>query len=426
MQFSYIHISDIHLGRPFSDLPEAGQKMDACNNACKNAMNMLVETAINRNVDFVLIAGDSFDDEEQDLSTKLLFIKSLKKLADNNIKSFVICGNHDSINIYNKFKNYFNFDEHYQNLINITGITTNDNKYKFTPIEGVNIYSLSFQTDEMKSPISQLKELGEVNKNEFNIGLIHCDIDKTDSKYAPVSREDLRRLNYDYYALGHIHIPQDKDDNIIYAGTLQSRNIKESDKHGGFLITVKDNKIISKEFITFDSVRFFDIKIDCSELNNKLDVFDKIFETTSDNCVNDVKLSVFRVSLLGVSEAYFELNESENLLDEYIENYSENNHNCGICSIINKTSPFVDDNEIISDNGVVGIIANSLNSQDIFEEIYSEISDIHSNIYKKLSIDKDSQSFLLKSMEKDKSELFEEVKKELKHLCKEVYNNSNK
>ena len=421
MEFSYLHLSDIHLGRPFSDLSISDSKMKYCNSACKDALKNVVELAILKKVNFVLIAGDSFDDDEQDLSAKLAFIKSLKELADNGIKSYIICGNHDSVQLYKKFHNYFEFEDKYKGFINITGVTTKDYKEKFSPIDGVNIYSLSFRSDEMKNPISELEDLGSVSSKEFNIGLIHCDMDKTESKYAPVSREELKNLGYDYYALGHIDLPQDNDDNLVYSGTIQARTRKETGEHGCFYLKIKNKKVVKKEFIPVDSVRFSNIEINCSDLKNKMDVFDRVSDEVNRHR-HKINLLLFQVTLNGITEAYEELNETENLLEEYIENYSDNDRkDVGVCSIINNTYPYVDDSEIMTDKGVVGIIANAEEEGIVFDDIYDEISKTHENIYKKLEIDKESQEYLLKSLQDDKEELLSNVRKELKSLCKEIY-----
>ena len=89
MNFSFIHAADIHLGRPFSNLSE----IQTCKNAVEKAFNNLIDYALVKNVDFVLIAGDTFDSTEQDFESKLILKEGLKKLEAADIKVFIICGN---------------------------------------------------------------------------------------------------------------------------------------------------------------------------------------------------------------------------------------------------------------------------------------------------------------------------------------------
>ena len=85
MKFSFLHIADIHLGRPFSDISQSDDKTDLCGHACFKSFDKIIDLALSKKVDFVLIAGDSFDSDNSDLTSKLCFIKNLKKLADNTL-----------------------------------------------------------------------------------------------------------------------------------------------------------------------------------------------------------------------------------------------------------------------------------------------------------------------------------------------------
>lgn len=417
MNFSFLHISDIHLGRPFSDL--SFSDFDICNRAGYDAFDKAVNFAVSKKADFVLIAGDSFDSEEHDLSAKLCFIKNLKKLADNGIKSYVICGNHDSVKLYKKFNSYFKFEDKYNGLINITGVTT-DNVFEiFSPAEDINIYSLSFEDEEMDNPVKYLPPANSTDTNKFNIGLIHCDLDKTDSKYAPVSREELRNLGYDYYALGHIHIPSVSEDKIVYAGTPQARTKKETDEHGCYFVEVENNKIKNIEFIQTDVVRFTSVEVDCSDTNNKMEVFEKINEK-SEELSSEVQLLLTEITLTGTSQAFKELNESENLTKEYNDNFHSKKKT--VFRINNNTVPYIEENELLQDTGIIGIIMNAEEKGISLDQIYDDISQIHENIYKKLGLDKESKAFLSSALEEDKQEILDKVKKELNSLCSEIYN----
>lgn len=423
MAFSFIHVADIHLGRPFSDLSILDEKMEICNQACRKAFNKIIDTAIEKQVDFVLIAGDSFDSEEHDLASKLLFIKNLKRLADNGIKSYVICGNHDPIELYKKYKNYFKFSNNYNNMINIVGVNTENNIESFNYNDEVIINAVSFETDSAPNPTTLLKTLN-INKKMFNIGLIHCDLDKTDSKYAPCSREDLKDLDYDYYALGHIHIPDCKENNIVYAGSPQGRTRKEIDSHGFFYVQVDDNKNINNEFIESDIARFLKSDIDCSEMENVSDVFDEIISTVNSNCKN-VEMNLFEVNLIGVTNIYEDLVKQDNLLSEYIKSCSENERSdATVYSINNETKPNVDINELFEDKGIIGIITKSFteNSEIDVNQIYDEIIKIHDSIYKGLSLESDVKEELMKNLLENKQKLVQSASNEVITMCKEIYN----
>ncbi len=424
MEFSFIHIADIHLGRAFSDLSILTDKMHICNHACEKAFNKIIDLAIEKQVKFVLISGDSFDNNEHDLHTKLCFIRGLEKLGDNNIKSFVVCGNHDPIELYKKHKSYFKFDSKYDGIINITGVTTDSNKQEYL-FDNINIHSYSFVKEESSNPTKELRNLNADDSNNFNIGLFHCDLDKTESKYGACSREDLRNLGYDYYALGHIHIPDDKE-NMVYAGSIQGRTKKETGTHGCYYVKVNNSngtKQIDKEFIPTDCVRFLKQELDCSKYHNKKEIFDAIQENLNCNSSENVELNLYELNLTGISDAFEELNKTENLIAEFIEEYKNLPNNVCVYEISNKTIPNINEQELKEDNGIIGIISNSFSDKtDInIDEIYNNISFIHENIYKKLGLDSESKEELLKTLQQDKTEILDRAEQEVLALCKEIY-----
>ena len=58
MSFSFIHLSDIHLGRPFSGLSEyshAENKIDIYKSAVEKSLEKVFNFAVDKKVDFILI-----------------------------------------------------------------------------------------------------------------------------------------------------------------------------------------------------------------------------------------------------------------------------------------------------------------------------------------------------------------------------------
>ena len=105
MAFSFLHISDIHLGRPFSNISKYSYDnriKELYNCAVEKAFNNCINFALLKNVDFVLISGDTFDSNEQDFKSKLILKEGLEKLEKADIKVFLVGGNHDPISSYNQ------------------------------------------------------------------------------------------------------------------------------------------------------------------------------------------------------------------------------------------------------------------------------------------------------------------------------------
>ncbi|MGO2384748.1 MAG: metallophosphoesterase family protein, partial [Pseudolactococcus laudensis] len=61
---------------------------------------------------------------------------------------------------------------------------------------------------------------------DYHIGLFHGEF--SGESFAPANLTDMLAKDYNYWALGHIHLANHVADNVIYPGTPQGRNKKET------------------------------------------------------------------------------------------------------------------------------------------------------------------------------------------------------
>ncbi len=115
-----------------------------------------------------------------------------------------------------------------------------------------------------------------------NIALLHCNVGgrKGHENYAPCSLDDLRAAGMDYWALGHVHGSEVlcRDPLVVYPGTIQGRNIRETGKKGVFYVTLSAGEPGCAEFVPCDVVRWRsgDISIDGMERD------EEFFQAVSD------------------------------------------------------------------------------------------------------------------------------------------------
>ncbi|MCP4050446.1 MAG: DNA repair exonuclease, partial [bacterium] len=95
--FTFLHASDIHLDSPLLKLDHyEGAPVEALRQATRRALENLVELAITKHVDFVLITGDLYDGDWKDYNTGLYFVSQMSKLREAGISAYIITGNHDA------------------------------------------------------------------------------------------------------------------------------------------------------------------------------------------------------------------------------------------------------------------------------------------------------------------------------------------
>ena len=95
--FRFIHAADVHLDSPLRGLERyEGAPVDAIRAASRRSLENLVQLALDREVDFVLIAGDLYDGDWKDHNTGLFFVRQMSRLRAAGIPVIAIAGNHDA------------------------------------------------------------------------------------------------------------------------------------------------------------------------------------------------------------------------------------------------------------------------------------------------------------------------------------------
>ncbi len=417
MEFSFLHISDIHLDRPFSNLNNFSiddKLSKLCKNATERAFNNIIDFAVLKNVDFVLIAGDTFDSCEQDFSSKLILKRGLEKLNNAQIKVYLICGNHDPLSSYGRTT--FNYDEN--SLIKIIGYNTNN--FIELPVENrkgekiVLLHAISFREEKFnENPVKYLKRA----ENGFNIGLLHCDLNSDNlSPYAPCLLSELKDLNYDYFALGHIHIPSELSENIQYSGTIQGRNTKETGSHGIRYIKVNDNKITKNTFIPTDIIRFEDITADITSAGDTIEVLNIIEEKISEKIsINSESVEVYliRPYITGCCSFFNEINEAFfNTLAEKIK--SDFSQKVYISQMEWNISPKIENEILMQDNGISGEIYRTAISEDILQKSFITVEEAFKNLLT-------CCNFTNEEYNEFKIKVINNAKEECKNLCSMIY-----
>jgi len=256
MNFSFLHAADLHLGSPLLGLSLKDEEIaQRFSTASRQAFTDLVSFAIEKEVAFLVIAGDIFDGEWRDSSIGLFFNRELARLDRAKIPVFLINGNHDAESVVTK-------------TITLPG---NTKRFRATSAE-------TFRLEDYKVALHG-RSFSNRAENEnyasaypraipgwFNIGVLHtsCEGRPPHACYAPCSLEDLSLRGYDYWALGHVHAFEVlcESPRIVFPGNLQGRSIRECGPKGAVLVEVADQTVTSLRHVAFDQARFARIGVD--------------------------------------------------------------------------------------------------------------------------------------------------------------------
>lgn len=302
MQFSFIHTADLHIESPYKGVHEFNKHLGKT--LLKNgvlAFQRLITVALENEVDFLVISGDSFDSEIGSLRAQYIFLNGLNKLHNSGIKVYIICGNHDPLNAWSK---------HLQlppNVVLFNGDSVQNHIFRKNGTNCAAIYGVSFTEKEEYRKLA--KEFIRTDQTPFAIAMLHGAVAGNQSHipYCPFELDTLRASGMDYWALGHIHkrqILQENKPAIVYPGNIQGRHFNECDEKGCSLVVVNDGTIITHEFLALSSIIYAYVKMDITAINDIQTFADKI-ETLKNEKLNQSKNSyLLRIQLTGQTELH--------------------------------------------------------------------------------------------------------------------------
>jgi DNA repair exonuclease SbcCD nuclease subunit len=101
------------------------------------------------------------------------------------------------------------------------------------------------------------------------VGLLHTQVEAAPGsdrheRYAPSSQADYRRLDYSYFALGHIHQRQRvaADLPVYYAGNLQGRHSRETGEKGALVVEAHARTPAEPRFVRFGPLRWARLRVE--------------------------------------------------------------------------------------------------------------------------------------------------------------------
>jgi exonuclease SbcD len=243
MRASFIHLADTHLGYEQYGVRERF-------NDFSRAFWDIMDEAANREVDFVVIAGDLFNKRAIDALTLIHAIEGLKKLKERGIPVIAIEGNHDR-SYYREGVSWLQFLCHQEYLM-LLAPTMRDG----TPVLShwsretmlgshvdllngrVRVYGLPWQgaaTTRTMEGLTQALEAARAEEEaagiEYRVLMMHTGVDSVVPRIQglpSMAQFQPLRQYVDYLALGHVHKPYEFDGWMYNPGSTETWGAEES------------------------------------------------------------------------------------------------------------------------------------------------------------------------------------------------------
>ncbi len=317
-QVTFIHAADLHLGAPMRGLRALSESWaDRVRTAIAEAYGRVVQTAIDRQVDFVLIAGDMFDTACASYADYRLFFRGLERLSQAGIPVFMVTGNHDPFTSWQR--EFFNLPE------GVEMLSAQKPDFRLVRCDGQPLclvggrgyYNQTWPRElciadgvTRQAAEEVLVAAGQPDAADapFAVGMLHCGLD-LDPEKAPVSPRQLLGAGMDYWALGHIHLkglfPSADNPRIGFSGCIQGRDIRETEERGIYCVTLRKGEVPAVEFVPTASIVWQRMDVDVSGCESLPDVSERVMrELFAANGRARCEEMVSRITLAGTTKLH--------------------------------------------------------------------------------------------------------------------------
>ncbi len=262
----FVHIADMNFDTPFTLLSDRANLGEVRRLDQRKAFKKMIEYINKNEIPYLFIAGDLYDNEYIRQSTIDFINECFKQIPNTSV--FITPGNHDPY-LKNSYYNKFNWNE------NVKIFTSNIEKVETKDFD---LYGCGFE--DFYSKNSQIENIQIENTNKLNILITHASLDSSSDEninYNPVSSSKLKRLGFDYVALGHIHKMNlsEENKNIIYPGSPISLGFDELGQHGMIVGNIEKGKL-EVEFVKLDDKEFKELELDITNINEPEELLEEI------------------------------------------------------------------------------------------------------------------------------------------------------
>lgn len=239
MSFRFIHCGDIHLG--------AHIHQDIRYQDFFDAFERMVDIAIDKRVDAMLIAGDFFHQRSIDARTLSKASAALMRLKQNKIDVFAIEGNHDKA-YYLERQSWMSFLQESE-LLRLLDPVVDENGYRIEKEktayenEAVRLIGFGYLGSAAEQRIEKMAQDIEPADTP-TVLLLHAGINRLmnqDLSGIPKKALEPLRGKIDYIALGHIHGRYEIEDWAFNPGAPENVHLDEA-KHaekGCYLVEIQ-------------------------------------------------------------------------------------------------------------------------------------------------------------------------------------------
>ncbi len=384
---TFIHAADLHLDSPFQNVDKLDETwIQHLRESTWRSFDNLIDLAIEKEIDFLLIAGDIFNKGCHSLRAELLFYQKILRLTQREIHVYIIYGNHDPVLGQNEEHCIF-LDNPYVHIFPSDQVKSVP--YFKNGIEVARIYGRSFwDMSVCDDPISSFLDAADKDSQDiFKIAMIHGRVGEQ-ANYLPYPTCSLTKMiqsTIHYWAMGHVHqrkIHHEQVPCVINPGSIQGASADECGPKGCYLVEWQQNRITSLTFQAIEAIRWEKIVVNIEEISFGLTI-EKIidlirFEIDSIRSEQPNQSLIIQVIFEGYTSLYAKFDQ-QHILDQIKKDISCDQYL--VAEIVNKTLPYKDRSEVLQSEPSLRAYAEKLEQAKWNKNVFENLEDALQLLY---------------------------------------------
>ena len=388
----FIHAADLHLDAPFQSIELFDEVwLNRLKNAAWDAFDHLIQLAIEKNVDFIILAGDIFDQESGGRQSFHRFRKKMTLLSSRGIHSYIVLGNHDLLIDHQTFREVMSDDEcvHFFSNEKIETLTLHKGGN-----EAVHFYGRGFwDSDPEDNPTIEYVDAIDGDESDLlNIAIAHGRVGEVNELLPCPSfpLKDLKTSKVHYWAMGHMHKHRvfiDELPLVVNPGGIQGVSMNELGPMGCYYSEWQGSLLEDIQFFPLQKVRWeqltFHFNENCDNCGHSclasLEEVTSCIRENLEDCYRDIgKPLIVQLTLEGKTTEYSRLRE-KTTLDMLQKNLKHDSFI--VAELIDHTIPYLSLDDSNSLKYILEEYISIIDSLKTDENLYEKLEDKHAFLY---------------------------------------------
>jgi DNA repair protein SbcD/Mre11 len=239
-----------------------------------------VACALAEGVDAVLLAGDIVDQENRYFEAYGPVGRGVGRLEEAGIAVVAVAGNHDHQTLHDVAAAVG------QEHLVVLGRGGSWERWTLRDSAGaalLHVDGWSFPSSRHAQDPTLDYDLPQPVDGAPAVGLLHCDLDSTENRYAPVPSASFSRLPPCAWVLGHIHVPRLREEPgrspLLYPGSLLALDPGEVGRRGAWIMELGEGRAPSFRHVALSAVRYEAVEVDVADAADGASLRARVGET---------------------------------------------------------------------------------------------------------------------------------------------------